>query len=99
MTSHSSKKPVAAPLASSALDTPATIEVKAGVFKDTCLELMDDVRDHLKEIVITKHGAPVARLVAPDTKSASAFGFMRGTLVAHGDIVSPDFEPWGEFGE
>lgn len=78
--------------------SPPVKEVKAGVFKNTCLELMDEVRDRQSEIVITKHGAPVARLVAPDVQAPSAFGFMRGTLLGHGDIVSPDSEPWGEFG-
>lgn len=73
--------------------------VQPGVFKNTCLELMDDVRDHRKEVVITKHGTAVARLVAPDAQALSAFGFMRGTLLAQGDIVTPDFEPWGELGE
>lgn len=94
--SATKKVSVATPAPASALDAPATVEVKAGVFKNTCLELMDDVRDHLKEVVITKHGAVVARLVAPDTRAPSAFGFMRGTVLAQGDIVTPDFEPWGE---
>lgn len=81
---------------SGAIAAPTTVVVKAGVFKNTCLELMDDVRDHRKEIVITKHGAPVARLIAPDAQAPSAFGFMRGTQLRQGDIVAPDFEPWGE---
>jgi hypothetical protein len=97
--SPAKKSAVAAPGPSSALDAPTTVEVKAGVFKNTCLELMDDVRDHRKQVVITKHGAVVAKLVAPDAEAPSAFGFMRGTVLAHGDIVAADFEPWGEFGE
>ncbi len=83
---------------SSGLDAASTVEVKAGVFKDTCLELMNDVRHHRKQVIITKHGVVVARLVAPDAAAPSAFGFMRGTLLAQVDIVAPDFEPWGEFG-
>lgn len=96
--SPSRKRPVAAPGPSSGLDAPKSVEVKAGVFKNTCLELMDDVRNHRKQIVITKHGAVVAKLVAPEANAPSAFGFMRGTLLTHGDIVAPDFEPWGELG-
>src|SRR3954462_14689324 len=80
--SISKKTAVSAPAPSSALDAPTTVEVKAGVFKNTCLELMDDVRDHRKEVVITKHGHAVAKLVAPDSHGASAFAFMRGTLLA-----------------
>jgi hypothetical protein len=86
------------PNPSSALDALETVEVKASVFKDTCLELMDDVRDHRKQVVITKYGQAVARLVPPDTGTPSAFGFLRGTLLAQGDIVSPDFEVWGDVG-
>ena len=64
--SPSRKRPVAAPGPSSGLDAPGIVEVKAGVFKNTCLELMDDVRDHRKQVIITKHGAVVAKLVASD---------------------------------
>lgn len=74
------------------------LEVKAGVFKDTCLQLLDDVRDRRLEVVITKHGTPVARLVPLDDRAPSPFGFMRGTVLEYGDIVSPDFEPWGDLG-
>lgn len=88
--------PAAAPTPSSAVGKPETVEVKAGAFKDTCLELMDDVHDRVKEVVITKYGRAVAKLVAPDTELPSAFGFLRGTVVAQGDIVSPDFEAWDD---
>lgn len=74
-----------------------TLEVKAGVFKDTCLQLLDDVRDKHIEIVVTKHGKPVARVVPIEGTVQSARGFMRGTVLEHGDIVSPDFEAWGEY--
>jgi len=84
------------PAPSSALDAPEIVEVKAGVFKNTCLELMDDVQAHHKHIVITKHGHVVAKLVPPDASAVSAFGFLRGTVLTHEDIVSPDFEAWGE---
>lgn len=86
------------PAASTALDMPDVIEVKAGVFKDTCLQLLDQVQEQKIEIVVTKHGKAVARLVPLDARAPSAFGFMRGTLVSHDDIVSPDFEPWGDLG-
>lgn len=84
------------PAPSSALDTPEIVEVKAGVFKNTCLELMDDVHAHRKHVVITKHGHVVAKLVPPDTQSSSAFGFLRGTVLTQQDIVAPDFDVWGE---
>jgi antitoxin (DNA-binding transcriptional repressor) of toxin-antitoxin stability system len=92
----SKKRP--APAASTSLDAHVVVEVKAGVFKDTCLQLLDQVHDHDIEVVVTKRGEVVARVVPPNDRAASAFGFMRGTLFAHEDIVSPDFEPWGELG-
>jgi prevent-host-death family protein len=78
------------------LDTSKTIEVGAGVFKNTCLALMDKVRDERVQVLITKHGAAVARLVPADVEVPTAFGFMRGTVVNQRDIVSPDFELWGD---
>jgi antitoxin (DNA-binding transcriptional repressor) of toxin-antitoxin stability system len=86
------------PAASTSLDAHDVIEVKAGVFKDTCLQLLDQVHDHDIELVVTKRGEVVARVIPPSDRAPSAFGFMRGTLFAHEDIVSPDFEPWGELG-
>jgi antitoxin (DNA-binding transcriptional repressor) of toxin-antitoxin stability system len=68
----------------------------AGMFKDTCLALMDKVRDERTHVVITKHGTPVARLVPADLEAVSPFGFMRGTIMAEGDIISPDFDAWDE---
>ena len=86
------------PTASTSLDAPQVVEVGAGVFKDTCLQLLDQVRDQEIEVIVTKRGEVVARVVPPDGSAASAFGFMRGTLLAHGDIVAPDLEAWGELG-
>jgi prevent-host-death family protein len=83
-------------VASASLESSSTLEVPAGVFKNTCLALMDRVHDERIHVVITKHGKPVARLVPADVEAPSALGFMRGTVAAEGDIVSPDFEAWGE---
>jgi len=93
-----SRKNPQAPASSTSLDAPTVIEVKAGVFKDTCLQLLDQVHDQEVEVVVTKRGAIVARLVPPDLRAASAFGFLRGTVLAHEDLVAPDFEPWGDTG-
>ena len=86
------------PAASTALDRPDVIEVKASVFKDTCLQLLDEVHRREVEVVVTKHGRAVARLVSADARAPTSRGFMRGTVVSCGDIVSPDFEPWGDLG-
>lgn len=93
-----SRKKLPSPATSTSMDAHAVIEVKAGVFKDTCLQLLDQVRDQEIEVVVTKRGEIVARVVPPDVRAPSAFGFMRGTLLAHEDIVAPDFEAWGDLG-
>ncbi len=94
----SAPKSVPSPAPSTSLEAPTVIEVKAGVFKDTCLQLLDQVHDQQIEVVVTKRGEVVARVVAPEAHLPSAFGFLRGTLLTHGDLIAPDFEAWGELG-
>ena len=68
--------------------------VPAGVFKATCLSLLDEVRDHRREYLITKRGRPVARLVPVDQTAPQVFGRMRGTAEIIADIVAPVGERW-----
>jgi len=74
----------------------STKRIPAGAVKATCLKLMDEVAETGAEIVITKRGKPVARLVPVEPARArpSPFGCMRGTIEILGDIVSPLDEPW-----
>jgi prevent-host-death family protein len=71
------------------------MEIKAGEFKAKCLELMDWVAAGNEEIIITKRGKPVAKLVpiAPVSKR-EIFGYMKGTFDIVGDIVAPTGEKW-----
>ena len=71
----------------------ASIEIPAGEFKARCLKLMDDVREQRQEIVITKRGRPVAKLV-PIDEAPALFGAMRGSVTILGDIVAPTGESW-----
>ena len=89
-------KPRGYPVPSAAVTAHTVMEVKAGVFKDTCLQLLDDVRDRDVQLIVTKYGEPVARIVAADTALPSAFGFMSGTVLATDDIVAPDFGAWDD---
>jgi prevent-host-death family protein len=64
----------------------------AGNFKTHCLSVIDDVYEHHEEVIITKHGKPMARLVPLDEEKRDAsklFGFMKGKIRIVGDIVSP----------
>lgn len=78
---------------------PLPDTIPAGEFKTHCLRLMDEVAERHAEIVITKYGRPVARLVPVDDEAPDSFGALEGTVVYEDpDIVSPDHEAWGESG-
>jgi prevent-host-death family protein len=69
--------------------------IAAGKFKATCLGLLDEVQRERKEIVITKRGKPVARIVPVETeKVPNLFGRMKGSGMIIGDIISPIGEIW-----
>jgi prevent-host-death family protein len=71
------------------------MEIKAGEFKAKCLELMDWVAAGHEEIIITKRGKPVAKLVPiSPVEKREVFGYMKGTIEILGDIVSPIDEEW-----
>ncbi len=61
----------------------------AGAFKAQCLAVMDDVMQTGEPVLITKHGKPVAKLVAADQSSEDVFGYMAGKVKIVGDIVGP----------
>ncbi len=65
-------------------------KVAAGEFKQTCLRLLDEVRDSREPIIVTKRGVPVAKLVPlAEETPGSWLGGMAGTVEITGDIVSP----------
>ena len=71
------------------------MEIAAGQFKAQCLKLMDQVQQTKEEVIITKHGTPVARLVPIEERSRdSIYGWMEGSVVITGDIVAPLDESW-----
>jgi prevent-host-death family protein len=80
---HATKKPPKKPAS-----------IPAGRFKAECLKLMDEVQDRHCEIVITKRGKPVAKLVPSEDKRPDIFGYMKGTVTILGDIVGPTGEIW-----
>ena len=64
--------------------------VSATDFKTRCLALMDEVARTGDEIVITKHGKVVAKLVAPVQSLPSAYGWMTGTILPGAKLVEPE---------
>ena len=65
----------------------------AAVFKAKCLAVLDEVAETCKEIVITKRGKKVARLVRVEDKPEKVWGRLKGTVKIHGDIFSTG-EKW-----
>ncbi len=71
------------------------MEVPAGEFKTRCLQLIEEVRTGRSEIVITKRGRPVARLVPlQDLVVRPLYGYLKGSVTEIGDIVSPIGDDW-----
>jgi len=68
--------------------------IKASDFKARCLQLMDDLAESGGEIVITKHGRPVSRLLPYRERPKSLFGAYRGRLEILGDIIEPIDVRW-----
>jgi len=69
-------------------------QIAAGEFKAKCLRLLDEVQRGRQEILITKRGRPVARLLPPEEAPAPLFGRMKGSIDICGDIVAPTDERW-----
>jgi prevent-host-death family protein len=60
--------------------------IGAAEFKQKCLALLDEVGP--EGIVITKHGKPVAKLVALGGDSADLIGAFEDRIAIRGDILS-----------
>lgn len=71
-----------------------TQTVKASEFKAKCLELMDEVAEMGEELIVSKNGRPIARLVPYRKKPKSLFGIDKGKVEILGDIVEPLDVAW-----
>lgn len=59
--------------------------------KTHCLSIVEEVREHGSEYVVTKRGEPVARLVPVGRPAATLFGALKGQIETVGNIVSCDW--------
>ena len=90
-------------------ETPPIVRrVNTAVFNAKCLELMDEVAQSGEEIIITKGGKPIAKLMpcrdAPEPDLAApepdqdtykgGFGRYAGMFQIYGDIVAPMPAEW-----
>ena len=85
-------------MATESKQATGTRTIKASEFKAKCLKLIDEVAESGEEIVITKNGRPVSRLV-PYREPKLAFGRNRGNIRILGDVVSPMPPEWYEASE
>ena len=68
--------------------------MSATEFRAKCLGLIDEVAETGREIVITKRGRPVARLVPFRRRRGAPFGLYREEIRIHGDIGAPIDVEW-----
>lgn len=66
-----------------------TKTIPAGEFKARCLALLDLVSETGEELVVTKRGKPVARLLPVEAPPG-----LRGSVVWEGDLISPIGDEW-----
>lgn len=71
------------------------MKIPAGEFKAKCLKLMSDVQKYHEEIIVTKFGKAVVKVVPVNEKPVKqVFGLMKDTIAITGDIVKPIDIDW-----
>ena len=72
------------------------MQISIEQFQTECLKLVDDIQKHQSEITITKFGRPIVKLVpiVSEQVGKSLFGYMKDSVLIHGDIVEPIEERW-----
>lgn len=68
-----------------------TIELGISDFKARCLALLEQVRTRGDQVVVTKHGQPIARVVPLRQPTGPLRGSMRDLIEVRGDIVHVDW--------
>ncbi len=68
-----------------------TNKIPAGKFKAQCLALLDEVALTGRELVVTKRGKPVAKVVPVEKSEPPS---LLGSVLWEGDVLSPIEEEW-----
>jgi len=68
--------------------------IKASEFKAKCLHLMDVVNETNEEIIITKNGKPVSRLLPYKKQVQSLFGLDQGHVHSCDDLIESVGSQW-----
>ena len=70
------------------------LTMKASEFKAKCLKLMDEIQDSGDEIIITKNGRPVSKLVPYRIKAPTLRGLHQGRIESLDEDLFSTEEPW-----
>jgi len=74
------------------------MEINAAKFRTNCFKILDQVKVTHKEVVITKRGKPIAKLVyfARQNEKDPLLGSMEGLIETIGDLTEPviDSDAW-----
>ncbi len=72
------------------------MKVTAANFRSNCFKILDEVDKQHKEVVITKRGKPIAKLVRYETSPSSdpLLGTLPGVGCTVGDLTEPFEDKW-----
>ena len=68
--------------------------IKASEFKAKCLQLMNQVNETGEEIIVTKNGKPVSKLVPYTAPVSSLFGLHKNKVQSMDSLIAPVDETW-----
>jgi prevent-host-death family protein len=71
------------------------MKINAAEFRTNCFKILEKVRATHKEVIITKRGEPIAKLVhiAQKNKKDPLLGSMEGLVETVGDLTEPVIDP------
>lgn len=64
-------------------------QMRASIFKASCLKVMDDVQATGEPVIVTKRGKPVVKVIPVKPEKGDIFGSMASEVRIIGDIESP----------
>jgi prevent-host-death family protein len=72
------------------------MEINAAKFRSNCLKLIDEVHLKKNEVIILKHGKPVAKLVGIENEPVKdpLLGALAGAGKTFGDLTVPFDDEW-----
>ncbi|MEP0774023.1 MAG: type II toxin-antitoxin system Phd/YefM family antitoxin [Acidobacteriota bacterium] len=70
--------------------------MKVSEFKARCLDVLKQLEADGTELVITRNGRPVCRVIPYRTSADTLFGALAGSVEVQGDILAPLEEVWEE---